>query len=200
MSSRPGLEIQPQSVTNVTERFDPLQVKALKAARVGLILLDRSLKPVYCNSEALKILAYPNRPTKATSAEFARSIRSIVGKNALVDDLVKTFSLTSGNRRYLGRIFMAGVGSEGRFKLTIAITLERERALLRELAARFQLTDRESEAVQHLSHGFTSKEIAQRMNISVNTVKAFFRFVMIKMGVTNRSGIIGKLVDGDLDN
>ena len=61
-------------------------------------------------------------------------------------------------------------------------------------AARFQLTDREIEAVQHLADGLTSKEIAQRMNISPNTVKVFLRLVMLKMGVTTRSGVIGKLM------
>jgi DNA-binding CsgD family transcriptional regulator len=81
-------------------------------------------------------------------------------------------------------------------KPTIAVTVERDQGIIFDLAARFQLTDREIEAVQHLTEGLTSKEIAQRMNISPNTVKTFLRLVMIKMGVTTRSGIIGKLVHG----
>jgi DNA-binding CsgD family transcriptional regulator len=40
----------------------------------------------------------------------------------------------------------------------------------------------------------TSKEIATRLEISPNTVKAFVRLVMVKMGVTTRSGIVGKLL------
>jgi DNA-binding CsgD family transcriptional regulator len=47
--------------------------------------------------------------------------------------------------------------------------------------------------VEFLLEGFTSKEIAERMKISPNTVKAFIRLVMVKMGVSTRSGIIGKL-------
>ncbi len=34
------------------------------------------------------------------------------------------------------------------------------------------------------------------MNISPNTVKVFLRLVMLKMGVTTRSGVIGKLISG----
>jgi DNA-binding CsgD family transcriptional regulator len=45
-----------------------------------------------------------------------------------------------------------------------------------------------------LLQGLTSKEIAQRMGISPNTVKAFLRLVMVKMGVSTRSGIVGKIV------
>jgi DNA-binding CsgD family transcriptional regulator len=155
-----------------------------------------SLKPIYCSPEALNILAYPDRPTKTTGAEFSKLIRSIVAENAGVDDLVKPFNFVSGRRRYICRIFMPGNDPGGRFEPTIAVTIERDRPLLRELVERFQLTDRESEAVQHLAQGLTSKEIAQRMNISVNTVKVFLRLVMIKMGVTTRSGIIGKLIHG----
>ena len=194
MSLKLGLEPQSPPVTKVSVRFNPSQVKALKTSRIGLVLVDPSLKPIYCNSEALKILAYPGLPTKATSAEFSKSIRFIVGKSSGADDFVKTFSFVSGRRRYQCRIFMSEIDSEGRFEPTIAITFERRRALLRELVTRFQLTDRESEAVQHLAQGLTSKEIAQQMNISVNTVKVFLRLIMIKMGVTTRSGIIGKLV------
>jgi DNA-binding CsgD family transcriptional regulator len=31
------------------------------------------------------------------------------------------------------------------------------------------------------------------MNVSPNTVKTFFRLVMMKMGVNTRAGIVGKL-------
>jgi len=51
------------------------------------------------------------------------------------------------------------------------------------------------EALEYLIQGLTSKEIAERMHISVNTVKAFLRLIMVKMGVTTRSGIVGMLFE-----
>jgi DNA-binding CsgD family transcriptional regulator len=78
----------------------------------------------------------------------------------------------------------------------LALLLERNRPRavdLHEFAERFRLTRREREAVELLMRGFTSKEIAARMNISVNTVKAFLRLVMLKTSVSTRSGIIGKV-------
>ena len=65
--------------------------------------------------------------------------------------------------------------------------------MIAEISKRFGLTAREQETVQFLVEGLTSKEIAQRMKISPNTVKAFIRLVMVKMGVSTRSGIIGKI-------
>jgi LuxR family transcriptional regulator, regulator of acetate metabolism len=56
------------------------------------------------------------------------------------------------------------------------------------------LTQREKETVELLIQGLTSKEIATRMKISPNTVKAFLRIVMVKMGVSTRSGILGKVI------
>ena len=61
------------------------------------------------------------------------------------------------------------------------------------VAKQFRLTQREQETVGLLTLGLTSKEIASRMNISPNTVKAFFRLVMTKMAVSTRSGIVGKI-------
>jgi DNA-binding CsgD family transcriptional regulator len=58
----------------------------------------------------------------------------------------------------------------------------------------FELTKREKETVELLIQGLTSKEIATRMKISPNTVKAFLRIVMVKMGVSTRSGILGKVI------
>src|ERR1019366_5904497 len=43
--------------------------------------------------------------------------------------------------------------------------------------------------------GLTSKELAMRMHISPNTVKAFLRLIMIKMEVATGSAIVAKLLD-----
>ena len=66
-------------------------------------------------------------------------------------------------------------------------------AALEQVAKQFDLTDRERETVELLLQGLTSKEIAIRMGISPNTVKAFLRLVMVKMGVSTRSGIVGRV-------
>ena len=60
----------------------------------------------------------------------------------------------------------------------------------------FRLTEREREVVELLIQGLTNKEIAGRMNISPNTVRAFIRMVMGKLGVSTRSGIVGILFRG----
>lgn len=80
--------------------------------------------------------------------------------------------------------------------LAFVLLLERSTngaATLGQICARFCLTPREQETVELLFEGMTNKEIANRMKISANTVKVFVRMVMVKMGVSTRSGIVGKI-------
>jgi hypothetical protein len=46
-----------------------------------------------------------------------------------------------------------------------------------------------------ISLGLSSKVMADRMDISPNTVKAFLRLIMIKMGVTSRAGIVANILN-----
>jgi DNA-binding CsgD family transcriptional regulator len=80
----------------------------------------------------------------------------------------------------------------------LALYFKRELAVIDavlQATAEYHLTDREQETLIGVTMGLTSKEVAQRMDISPNTVKAFLRLIMIKMGVLTRAGIVGRLLD-----
>jgi DNA-binding CsgD family transcriptional regulator len=62
------------------------------------------------------------------------------------------------------------------------------------MAQLFNFSQREQQAVELLLQGLSNKEIANRMNISPNTVNTFFRLIMIKMGVSSRSGILARMI------
>jgi DNA-binding CsgD family transcriptional regulator len=51
--------------------------------------------------------------------------------------------------------------------------------------------------VELLIEGMTTKEMAQALGLSPNTIKSFLRLVMAKMGVSTRSGIVGKLLENN---
>jgi len=65
-----------------------------------------------------------------------------------------------------------------------------------DVAARYRFTEREQEALRGISMGLSSKELAERMNISPNTVKVLLRLIMVKMGVTTRGGIVATILEG----
>ena len=59
----------------------------------------------------------------------------------------------------------------------------------------YHLTEREAEALRGIALGLSTKEMADRMGISPNTVKSFVRLIMIKLNVTSRAAIMVKLLE-----
>ena len=64
-----------------------------------------------------------------------------------------------------------------------------------QLATQCGLTPREEEVLTAISIGLTGKEAACRMKISPNTVKTYLRLIMVKLGVTTRAAIVGRLLN-----
>ena len=170
-------------------------------ARPGLIVVDASLSVIASNAEALQVLAFPERPEKIHNLDswLANKVRSRLLQRSPIRVVNE---LHSAKRTYLCRSFLldrSGTHKNGSTQSPglLIVMMERksnEATMIAEIAQRYNLTAREQETVQFLVEGFTSKEIAQRMKISPNTVKAFIRLVMVKMDVSTRSGIIGKIV------
>ncbi len=165
----------------------------------GLILLDSSQRPVYFSTEAMQLLAYPRKALdmKSLDGVLAREIRSKVRANRNSDRPGVPFEVTSGKRHYVCRAFSLTGSPGSSFQPMTAILIERNSGKsidLSEAVERFHLTDRERQTVELLMLGLTSKEIAAQMKISPNTVKAFLRLIMTKMGVFTRSGIVGRIM------
>ncbi len=175
-------------------------------ARPGLIVVDGALGVISTNTEAVRILTFPDPPGKVQrlDASLAGKIRSMFVEKRPPYRVVEEFR--SAKRTYSCRSFPLQIqhtnGSHPKHGSSpspgwLLVVLERasnESVTIAELSERFGLTLREQETVKYLLEGLTSKEIAQRMEISPNTVKAFIRLVMVKLNVSTRSGIIGKIV------
>jgi len=170
--------------------------------RPGLVVVDGSLNLVASNIEAIQILTFPSSPEKIPNLEswLTKRIRgSLLDRESSTStplSFVEQFK--SAKRTYECRSFPLNVNGNARTPNhpTLVLLLERHTnggVKLDEIGTRFGLTPREQATVRFLFEGLTSKEIAERMKISPNTVKAFLRLVMVKMGVSTRSGIIGKI-------
>lgn len=171
----------------------------LTPSEAGFLLLDSSLVPMYVNSDAAQVLCYPQTPKASQAAIMAlkKRLHSLLqdrlpdlGRPSLVE-------FSSEKRRYLLKAFCLDSFMKGRWQPAYALFIERGHHPMLDLAHirnEYGLTNREIQTLRFLLGGLTSKEIASRMNISANTVKAFLRQIMLKMGVTTRAGIIGKFV------
>jgi DNA-binding CsgD family transcriptional regulator len=163
----------------------------------GFLLLNSSMTLVFFNRAAAQILTYPQNVEahKNVGEHIAARIRSKLISADVQREGKIVSRYQSGKRVYVCRSFQLSALSEREAEPSVAILLERgtqKQASLDEVSEKFRLTRREQEIIQHLLQGMTSKEIAMRMGISANTVKAFLRLIMVKMAVTTRSGIVGK--------
>jgi DNA-binding CsgD family transcriptional regulator len=169
-------------------------------ARTGLVVIDLSLKLVACNADAIQILTFPDNPEKISDLGgwLTKKIHSCLvdQKSPTRPSFVAEFR--SANRMHLCRAFPLTTGTSPNTRHPIVVLMlerkSREQSTMVEISKRFGLTPREQETARLLGEGLTSKEIATRMNISPNTVNSFVRLMMVKMNVSSRSAIIGKIV------
>jgi DNA-binding CsgD family transcriptional regulator len=177
---------------------------AMTGPGVGFVLLDSTLNPVLLNRSAAEILSYPQKPSaQASQSSFlAERVRLMLVASHPSGSPPIVSEFRSGRRLYHCRTFRLDAQAKEYSQLSLAVLFERGSTTslsLRQVAQKFHLTAREQEVLEFLLQGFTSKEIAGRMNISTNTVKAFLRLIMIKMGVSTRSGILGKAITSNAD-
>lgn len=165
----------------------------------GFLLLDAEFNLIASNDPALQILCYPTDASRIRQPKtlLADRVRTTLLDHQHRDRKTFVSEIRSGKRSYSCKTFQVSYNNgHSSPQLAFAVLLERAASgsmTAGELAERFSLTQRECETVDYLLQGLTSKEIAARMKISPNTVKAFLRLVMVKMKVSTRSGIAGKI-------
>jgi DNA-binding CsgD family transcriptional regulator len=167
----------------------------------GFLLLNSDFNPIYFNRAAAEILSYPNKVEtyKNLDEYLASRVRTnlVVGESSRAPRLVTDFQ--SGRRLYQCRSYRVNALAQGNSQYSIAVILERgsNRSFsIAQVTEKFHLSTREREVLPYLLNGLTTKEIASGMDISPNTVKVFLRMIMVKMGVSTRSGILGKAMTG----
>lgn len=165
----------------------------------GFFLMDSSLRPVSFNDEAIEILCYPDKLADLRHSDvlLAAKIRSSLVSRETSGEPAFVTEFRSGRRRYFCRAFFVNSSAKDPSQPSIAVLLERGPSglvPLSQVSRRFNLTQRERVVLEYLLQGLTSKAIANRMNISPNTVKAFLRMIVIKTGVSSRSAMVSKII------
>ena len=166
---------------------------------VGFLLMDSALNLISSNVEAIHILSYPGNLAnlRRQELEVTGKIRSTLMSQEPSGESPFVAEFRSGRRRYFCRAFLVDSQAKEPAHPSIAVLLERGPSgllPLSQVSQQFNLTRRERQALEYLLQSLSSKEIANRMNVSPNTVKAFLRLIMAKMGVSSRSAVVGKIL------
>ncbi len=181
------------------------KIHAPAPAAAGFILADAAGKLIYASREAERILTWPRDPTEFQVAWTSLRKRIVPppakqNGSSSANPHDSQIEFTSGRRQYAClSIPLTESPNRRPAGAAVAIVLERSGAAsyaVAQVSERFRLTGREREVVEFLIQGLTNKEIAARMKISPNTVRAFVRMVMGRLGISTRSGIVGVVFRG----
>lgn len=165
----------------------------------GIILVDSNSTVVAMDAGAEAIIRDLRKGLDSSGRdhELPRQIRSYLESRSGDDWCGMELTLSTGGHEYSCRAFIVKA-EDGISAPVVALHLRREVLLVdavHQIASEYHLTDREQQALVGIARGLSSKEVAAQMKISPNTVKAFLRLIMIKMGIANRAGLVAKLLD-----
>lgn len=163
------------------------------------ILIDSRGIPLSPTAEAVRVLLYPQDvPSNRKGRRLLlQRIRSLFPDGPLADATPQVGEFLSGRRHYLYRVYRLRDATPGGPGPAAIVIFERYRPPLIPSPASlapYRFTAREEQVLRLVFEGLSNKEIAGRMGISPNTVKAFLRLIMTKMQVTSRFAILGKLL------
>jgi DNA-binding CsgD family transcriptional regulator len=190
---KPGATLAHAEALATQKRISPPKSTA------GFLLLGSSLRPVSFNAEAVQILGYPDNVKNLANSELllTEKIQSSLIIRPSTGESVFVKEFRSGRRHYFCRALLIDSHAKEPSQPSIAVLLERGPCGLISLSQvyqQFNLTQREQEALQYLLQGMRNKDIANQMNVSPHTIRAFLRLIMIKTGVSSRSAIVGKIM------
>jgi DNA-binding CsgD family transcriptional regulator len=164
----------------------------------GVVLMDMSLQLIASDQGAAQILEaeQPVNPAREDlGLVIPEGILREIRNRTQTGTSDRTLYFLIGRRKYRCRSYLL------RPKLKPAImavhfdTEELTSDPIAPIAAEYGLTDREHESLRGIALGLTNKELADRMQISPNTAKAHVRLIMLKLGVTTRGAILGRILD-----
>jgi DNA-binding CsgD family transcriptional regulator len=166
----------------------------------GVVLMNFSLQVIACDAGADAILrSHSQRSrTQGVALVIPEEILSLTISYKHGHMASGRTSVQIGGYQYICRAYVMEPQNRAATQPMVMLHLQRDTAAadaVRQIAREYDLTDREEQALLGLARGLTSREVAEEMDISPHTVKAYVRLIMIKMGVSRRAAIVGKLLE-----
>jgi len=168
----------------------------------GVVVFDMMLRPIASDTGAVAILRHEGGDAGDSNPRLTlpQEVLDAISSRPTADTTCLTVSVTVGTQAYRCRCYVVSPAPSAPRLAVHVVHFEADAANsdpIHRIASAYKLTEREEEALRGIAVGLTTKELAERMKISPNTVKAFVHLIMIKLGVATRTGIIAKLLDNN---
>lgn len=181
-------------------RRQSAEIAVADAAPCGVALCDRNGVILHVNGQLSRLLS-DDRDEAGVRNEIAECARAAVSHATKKASIATTGRASSEIRTQCAHYTFSAalLGNErlgGRICSTVFVDADKSRTVdPRAVALRNGLTRRETEIALFLQRGYSSKEIATAVGISVNTVRRHIEHVMLKFGVHTRLGVAAKLTE-----
>ena len=159
----------------------------------ALVLLDSSLRIIAYDRGAVSILGCASESSRRVAISLPGDILNRIQNCKLRDLPSLKIHLTRDQHRFIGRAYLMEWAAWVLSPTIIAVHFVKALELndtIQKCVVRYHLTTREQEVLSGLSLGLSTNKIANRMEISPNTVKVYLHNIMAKMGACSRTEIV----------
>ena len=167
----------------------------------GVIVFNQSGDILYLNQEAKSILSSCGTGDCSDNDPISldQTLPDLIKKHQLSTSEPKSMCINSpdGNSTFALRILPLKEpqkNDQSCFLVLIEGATIHRKFDMEKVQKQFDLSKRESEVTFCLTKGFTNKEIAKSLSLSVETVNGYIKQVMKKFDTTTRAGVVGKIL------
>ena len=177
--------------SSVQNAIQPLEF----SADLGMVLMDLSFQMIGYDRGAAAILTGSGQ--SGSGFTLPRELQQVIQTVSPAELPTVRMQFHKGGGQYKCQTYLVRSQCSSLPRKILVVHLEREctaEDAVAKLTTQYHLTVREQQALSGLAMGLATKELAERMKISPNTVKSFLRLIMIKVGVTTRGELVAKLL------
>jgi DNA-binding CsgD family transcriptional regulator len=195
------MRMKPRAKEALEKRILEMTPASAEEPESGLVLVNTALQPIASDRGAVNILQridHSSGNVNGHAPVIPEVILDRIRSRRSIDPSDNGVSFSLGGRRYRCRFYSIQSDHPTFGPGVVALHFDidsRKSEPIADIVAEYHLTEREEQALRGIALGLSTKEIADRMRISPNTVKSFVRLVMIKLGVTSRAAIMVKLLE-----
>jgi DNA-binding NarL/FixJ family response regulator len=182
LASEPNIEVIGEAVSgreaiSLTQELSPdVVIMDLAMPRLNGVEATRQIVHSCPRAKIVVLSAYDT--VEYVQPVLAAGASGYLRKDTVANELIEAVRQVHQGNTYFSR------GVTWRAQLAGAMTLDGE------LPSKPRLSFREVEVLQLLAEGFTNKQVASELGLTVKTVESYRRSVMIKLRVTSVVGLV----------
>lgn len=159
---------------------DPPELLMISSNMLILTELYKSVENITTKNKSIKIIIIGNDYDVIDIRKlFNKGIKSYLDKNSRYDEFIKSIQALLLNEIY--------ICDQAKDKMINFISNEQDQS---KLNIKDPLTKREMEILKLICDGLSSKDICEKLFISINTVETHRKRILLKLNVKNSVGVV----------